>query len=150
MLLTMRQNVMSKKLHLISNDQMHWRSCLIVRITFDVDVIECTDKIVCLSDCCIRPWNDQMHADDCLWRKPVAVSRLQRHSLWNCRRFCTRCWNRRMHWRLSVFRSVEAQRLSVDANEMILTVRRKCDARWLHSMLMHQMHWRNCFFDDAD
>ena len=39
--------------------------------------------IVWLSDCCIRPWNNQMHADGCLLRKPVAVSWLQRHSRWS-------------------------------------------------------------------
>ena len=33
---------------------------------FDAEIIKCTNKIVWLSDCCIRSWNDQMHADDCL------------------------------------------------------------------------------------
>ena len=32
----------------------------------DRDKIKCTDRIVWLSDCCTRPWNNQMHADGCL------------------------------------------------------------------------------------
>ena len=33
--------------------------------------IRCTDKVVWLSDCCIWPWNNQMHVDGCLLRKLV-------------------------------------------------------------------------------
>ena len=114
--------LMLKKLHLISNDQMHWRNCLMSELhlmlmssnalmklfdcqtavfdcetikctltivcdenslqsadcnviryeiksdktAFDIKIVECTDEIVWLSDCCIRSWNNQMHADDCL------------------------------------------------------------------------------------
>ena len=32
----------------------------------DVEIVECTDEIVWLSDCCIWSWNNQMHVDDCL------------------------------------------------------------------------------------
>ena len=32
----------------------------------DRDEIRCIGGVVWLSDCCIRSWNDQMHADDCL------------------------------------------------------------------------------------
>ena len=51
------------------------------------DKIRCTDKIVWLSDCCTRPWNNQMHVDSCLLRQFVAVSWLQRYSRWNAEDF---------------------------------------------------------------
>ena len=74
--------------------------------------------VVWLSGCCTRSWNDQMHADGCLLRKLVAANWLQRHSRWNVE-VCIRCWNRQMHWRFFdfFFRRIEAQQLSVDADE---------------------------------
>ena len=53
---------------------------------FDAEIIECTDEIVWLSDCCIRSWNDQMYAGDCLLRKFVdqtffAMKRRKLHSM---------------------------------------------------------------------
>ena len=80
---------------------MHWRLFLMPELLHLMPMPSDALMIVWLPGCCTQPWNGQMHAGGCLLRKSVAVRWLQRHSRW-CRRFCIRCWNRRMHWRLSV------------------------------------------------
>ena len=64
-------------LHPMLMHQMHWQNCLSFRKIDD-------STIVWLSGYCIRPWNNQMHAGGCLWRKPVAVE-MQRHWRWSRR-----------------------------------------------------------------
>ena len=48
--------------------QMQWRLSEIRTAAPDAEIIECTDEIVWLSGCCIRPWNDQMRAGGCLYQ----------------------------------------------------------------------------------
>ena len=60
--------------------QMHWRLSQCQRGCTRPRTVRCTGEVVWLPGCCTRPWNGQMHAGGCLWRKPVAASWLQRHS----------------------------------------------------------------------
>ena len=71
---TRRSVYVRRNVRKIASD-FEWSNALtelsVIKTAFDVNVIKCTDEIVWLSDCCIWSWNNQMHADDCLWQKFV-------------------------------------------------------------------------------
>ena len=145
------ENAMPERLHLISNDQMHWRSCLIVRLLhstvkrpdtrWQLSVAKARWSDVFRDEkpkCCTWWRCHQMHWRGCLivrllhstvkrsdarWRLSVAKARCSQLTATSfamkCRRFCTRCWDRRMHWRFSVVLAIE---LRADK----LLIRSKC------------------------
>ena len=65
------------------------------------ETARCTLAVILMPDCCTRPWNGQMHADDCLLSE------------------------------------LHLMPMSLNAVAIV-------NAKWLHPMLMHQMHWRSC------
>ena len=85
--------------------------------------IRCTDEIVWLSDCCIWPWNGQMHADDCLltrtrwcWLCVESMMLEKLHLTLNDQMHWRNCLmskrlhsisNDRMHWRFSICDSIK-------------------------------------------
>ena len=108
---------MSEKLHSISNDQMHWRNCLLM-----------SEKLHSIS-------NDQMHWRFCLfccllssWRTDKLLindadetskmkSEMLLTKMFDVRKIAFDFERSNALTILSVFQSVEAQRLSVDADE---------------------------------
>ena len=63
--------------------------------------IRCTGEVVWLLNCCIWPWNNQMHAGGCLEKLSelhlMPMSSDARWRLSDCQG-CTRCRCHRMHW----------------------------------------------------
>ena len=83
--------LMSERLHLTSNDQMHWRSCLLMSDDcIRLRTIRCTGEVVWCQNC-IRCRCHQMHWRNCLFFRKIKAQRLsdcenpliRRLSRWN-------------------------------------------------------------------
>ena len=96
---------------------IRWKTVDARVAAFDRDEVKCTGGWRWCQDCCIRSWNDQMHADDCL--KKLSELHLMSMSsdvltiVYWCQKNCI--WLR-----------------TIRCTDEIV-----CDVRWLHSMLMH-------------
>ena len=89
-------------------------------------------------NCCIRPWNNQIHWRGCFW----------------CQNYCIWCRCHQMHWRLSDCQAAAPDRETVRCTLTVVCLTR---TRWcwlcvknmmserLHLISNNQMHWRNCF-----
>ena len=109
--------------------------CLIVRTASDADAIRCTD------DCLIaRLLHPTVKRSDARWQLSVAKARCSQLTATSfamkCRRFCIRCWNRRMHWRFCLLSGVLLAKLSVDADEASDVCWCCRLASWLQSKLL--------------
>ena len=132
----------------------------IVRAASDVDVIRCTDgcfnirtvasnretikctlTIVLISELLLHltpPRSDEWRLMFKLTAFDCDEVRCTLTIVWkNCQN-CIWCRYHQMHWRL-----FQCQKDCIWFRTIKCIDKIVCDVKWLHSMLMHQMHWRN-------
>ena len=93
----LRQNVMSKRLHSILNDQMHWRGYLWCQMTvLNIDASNALAKLLI-----VRLLHSIMKRSNARWQLFIAKIRCSQLTATSfamkCQRFCTQYWKRWMH-----------------------------------------------------